>query len=1706
MRRFRIFLSSMFSFLLLNSFVYALDNPHDASNSMTCSSCHFTSTDTPPWFTQPPDPENPDTNYPFNRLCWSCHNDTIAPYRRTHSNFVINGVEGWTQECRTCHNPHYQRQFRKWGSSSYLYSGTSTSVTPTTITRTGAGWTDNQWQGMVVIGNTSYPNYNYRILSNTSDTLTVQGTINTTYVKAGNTFAIVYGRLVKDYINSRYVRFFRNQGSNSFADGDTTYDGVCEVCHTQTTYHRNNASGDHTHNMSSNCAGCHSHTEGFEATCVGCHGYPPVDASTLVSNPAPTGSETAGAHNLHVNTKGYTCSVCHLNSGAFDSPKHNNSFISIGFSLFNGAYLGGNYDGQTAPNYDSSEANTTVSKTGTKTCTNIYCHSNAAPFDKPNEYRTVAWDGASLSCTSCHDGAGSSTGLSGRHGKHTDTATYSFACEKCHSQTVTGSSTISNQALHVNNAKDISFKDGGAYDTLKNCSNTYCHSDAAGGPPNVAVKWSDTTVTMNCDSCHKGRTTDTLTMSSNGHDRLVGKDWIRKYPCTYCHNSTVDSSYNVNYSKHVNGVKDIAIAPQWAILGRDAPSYDANTKTCYNVYCHSDGTSNPYYIKNPSWTSQHFECDSCHGHAPGSCSTQNCHDGVTRPLKTGWPTGEKWKAAMPMYPNTGPGTSNANSHMRHLLTDFTCDNCHALTVLPGSTCNTSGCHTGGGYMTEVPHVNPAYHVNKFKDVSFKAGGTYNWASKTCSNTACHTGGTDPQWGASVNTTIICLTCHGTTGGDVDDFGSFNGTQAKINLTEWATTGHGRPASSGNYASGNPPANFPGNPCWYCHDNNVLHKDPTNPFRLRMHLSFEKRFEKECVYCHMIGLSSECLGCHNSSESLSPQLKDLPAKPDDYRASDTKKTTPVARPDHTGYGESTSCIGNDCHGNGSSPIDDWVHYTGAGLWTAELKDDVKNQYKMMGVCLKCHEDDSNGICQQCHTGDKYKTGFDPGTGFIKPQKAKANSVHYGYKHFQQGTTKGGKFCWDCHDPHGDSNIYMIQKKVATSTDGKFGIPATRSIDVSFTKKVSGLDYARTSAPYNGICNVCHTVGSQHYRVDYGDGHNSGRVCTGCHEHRFNNSHASGQACNTCHGYKPVPSHTAFGLPRDCTKCHNGYIGKRKDAIGDFKALSHHVQGVEITNKHCYICHWEATELGLINTDYHLGYNYKTHVTVKDAPIHLVILGPQTRPTNYELGVTAVEYNANKIGTSDERTEVAKITQVCLSCHSDQNNDWQPYGDCKTPRQYAWDRQSIASRYSQTGTTTWGKYTATPNAAKKNIAKAYSAHGNAVNNAGGYSTTTGLDGDIPNTRAGTQNVQCFDCHTSHGSRVSGTTSSYVTFNGTKNGAMLKETQAGKSGYNYTYKAQANASGINPYNAGAGQCFDCHESANTGTITNSSPEYRTPWGYSSTFGATAPIKGYKDSDRFGSGSKGSGQRYTYKNSRPPIGGHLKASSPLTTTPSGTIDGLCTPCHDPHGVSQSLGSDMVYAVPLLKGTWMTSPYKEDAARPDATSGWGPQGQEGHPGVYTDQKTFGGSTRISENDSQFAGLCLRCHPKNTLTDGTNKNQPWKSLDRIHESVKGWGENTQHSYPCSKCHQAHNSGLPRLMTTNCLDSNHRGRVVSGGSVADAYGSYWSGPRRYYYSSKYSSGSFPKGYSGNGSNANYRSNCHPTQEGWPNNYWNVKTPW
>src|SRR6185369_8086304 len=554
-----------------------------------------------------------------------------------------------------------------------------------------------------------------------------------------------------------------------------------------------------------------------------------------------------------------------------------------------------------------------------------------------------------------------------------------------------------------------------------------------------------------------------LTMSSNGHHRLVGPQWIRKYPCDYCHFNTVVKLGNMSsMTTHVNGTPDIAINPRWNIVGRSAPSYDAANKTCDNIYCHSDGTTDPDKIKVFNWTDTDGKCNSCHGHSKEeSCSTSGCHDGNMHPatatesariwpVYTGWAPGKEWMSAIPMFQNQGVGTPRANSHPRHVQSDYACDECHAATIKSNGNCPT--CHAGGlpatGVMSEVSHLDGNFHVNKIKDVVFKQGGTYN-EDKSCSNTACHKDGADPVWGGSVGSQVVCKNCHGTTGNDVDTSVTTGGTKAKINLTDWATSGHGRYSTSGRYpVSKNPAANFPGdNACWYCHDNSVFHNDPNNVFRLRQHSQFSRRFEGECVYCHMTRSQTECLDCHNKKESMAPQLANLTT----VRPVQWPDGTAVSRPDHRNYvQDGYSCMtdrNTQCHSS-----DQKTHNTGAGVWNADQKADVKNQYVMMGVCLKCHDDDTGGKCANCHDyindpvnnpPEKYVLGFNGGSGQIKPKKARASSVHFGYKHYNdfvksggwakvyspvksslfgtysayQGTWKGGKFCWDCHDPHG-----------------------------------------------------------------------------------------------------------------------------------------------------------------------------------------------------------------------------------------------------------------------------------------------------------------------------------------------------------------------------------------------------------------------------------------------------------------------------------------------------------------------------------------------------------------------------------------------------------------------------------------------------------------------------------------------------------------
>jgi len=73
------------------------------------------------------------------------------------------------------------------------------------------------------------------------------------------------------------VVFTATTGPNSFDDGDpAANDGICQVCHTATTYHLQDGTGV-SHNDGVDCTSCHPHENGFMASggsCTGCHAGP----------------------------------------------------------------------------------------------------------------------------------------------------------------------------------------------------------------------------------------------------------------------------------------------------------------------------------------------------------------------------------------------------------------------------------------------------------------------------------------------------------------------------------------------------------------------------------------------------------------------------------------------------------------------------------------------------------------------------------------------------------------------------------------------------------------------------------------------------------------------------------------------------------------------------------------------------------------------------------------------------------------------------------------------------------------------------------------------------------------------------------------------------------------------------------------------------------------------------------------------------------------------------------------------------------------------------------------------------------------------------------------------------------------------------------------------------------------------------------------
>ncbi|MBK6766782.1 MAG: hypothetical protein IPG71_10835 [bacterium] len=370
-------------------------------------------------------------------------------------------------------------------------------------------------------------------------------------------------------VNESDAMLFNHE--TDFVHGAPDYNGICEICHTQTSYYQNNSSGDHTHHSGSDCVVCHKHENGFYPTagggsCNACHGAPPATGAHWRHYGGTVEQASYGSSvNLSTDTSYiFSCGTCHPSSSEY----HQNGTVEVEL-----------YDAD-APNGSLKALNppTASYAPGTNTCSNVYCHSasgwastavgdpiigtNSLPELDANrnltydpyqvttyrDYADVNWNGGALDCNGCH-----------RNGPQTSYPTVEAGVGTSHG-----------------------WIDDYGYEDL--------HA------------WNMASDPLTCRVCHYGTVSAEQTWSRNVWDV-----------------TTYDDVPVANKALHVNGQKNVQFDPVNGGTVRDttfslaAASYNSSERTCSSVPCHLTQPE-PEWGKPYRWWNE-YECDQCHNYS-----------------------------------------------------------------------------------------------------------------------------------------------------------------------------------------------------------------------------------------------------------------------------------------------------------------------------------------------------------------------------------------------------------------------------------------------------------------------------------------------------------------------------------------------------------------------------------------------------------------------------------------------------------------------------------------------------------------------------------------------------------------------------------------------------------------------------------------------------------------------------------------------------------------------------------------------------------------------------------------------------------------------------------------------------------------------------------------------------------------------------------
>ncbi len=448
--------------------------------------------------------------------------------------------------------------------------------------------------------------------------------------------------LIDDLVNSAPVVFSATTGPGSFDDGDpAANDGICQVCHTTTIYHRANGSGT-AHNEGADCTTCHPHADGFMPTagsCSDCH------STAQGARRAVMGDFALSSHHLQgASVNDADCVVCHEMSQHqqgqvrlknADAPTDPSAVVALGddpatvkteaikLEAFCLACHDANGAGGTAPftdgimpaPVDATLWTSSSHKTGTMTCfgdgDTFGCHASGHGSAKkmllaPADASQTPVAGDSLReeegmCYSCHDADGPAT---------------------------TNVEAMFSLSTH-HNVSSLEQADGSKVECL-NCHNPHTASAAAKlvNPDNGTV-WTGTGPEF-CLACHDGAPPAGVTFPAGspgtGYDKsaFVGTTHATALggnTCRHCHldhgsqwrsmlreryevadvTTYAAAKYNLCWQCHdepttSDGNTQIAFKNKHAkhLFGADAPC-----NTCHNVH-------NPYDAGEPGYINLEF--------------------------------------------------------------------------------------------------------------------------------------------------------------------------------------------------------------------------------------------------------------------------------------------------------------------------------------------------------------------------------------------------------------------------------------------------------------------------------------------------------------------------------------------------------------------------------------------------------------------------------------------------------------------------------------------------------------------------------------------------------------------------------------------------------------------------------------------------------------------------------------------------------------------------------------------------------------------------------------------------------------------------------------------------------------------------------------------------------------------------------------------